>query len=260
MEVASAVTAPPEFDQQSFENEEARTVQQALLPTGPLIAPTFEIAFRNQAIAEVGGDFLDYFYLADGRLGFYLADVVGKGLSAAMYATLAMGTIRAIHKSGQPPGDVLELFNHRLMVRPVPRRFCAIQYAVLNPSTLQMHCCNAGLPYPIHISEGRSQALNVGGIPSGIFDAIHYEQFSLQLAPGDAVLFATDGLHEAADSDLNEFGFERLIELCGGSSQDSADVLLDRVLAAASHHSGGRQQDDVTVVVLKVLPASKNHP
>ncbi len=260
MEVAPAFTAVREFDQQTFENEEARSVQQALLPTGSLTTPTFEIAFRNQSIAEVGGDFLDYFYLADGRLGFYLADVVGKGLSAAMYATLAMGTIRAIHKSGQAPGDVLELFNHRLLVRPVPRRYCAIQYAVLNPSTLQMHCSNAGLPYPIHISHGRCQALNVGGIPSGIFDAIRYEQHTLQLAPGDAVLFATDGLHEAADSDFNEFGFERLLELCGASSNDSADLLLDRVLEAAKTHSGGHQQDDVTAVVLKVLSPPAPRP
>ncbi|MGH9704898.1 MAG: PP2C family protein-serine/threonine phosphatase [Candidatus Acidiferrales bacterium] len=256
MEVGTAVTAPREFDVHNFENEEARLVQQALLPTGPLTSPTFEIAFRSQAIAEVGGDFLDYFYLADGRLGFYLADVVGKGLSAAMYATLAMGTIRAIHKSGQTPGAVLDLFNHRLLVRPVPRRYCAIQYAVLNPATLQMQCSNAGLPYPIHVSKQSCKPLNVGGIPSGIFNAIQYEQYTLQLAPGDAVLFATDGLHEAADLDSNEFGVERLIELCGGSCNDSADALLDRVLEAAKAHSGGRQQDDVTAVVLKVLPAA----
>ncbi len=260
MIATSIVTPACEFDLRNVENEEARSLQHALLPGGPMDGPIYGISYRNHSAADVGGDFLDYFYLSDGRLGLYLADVVGKGLTAAMYATLAMGTLRAIHKTGQQPADVLELFNRRLRVRPVPHRFCATLYAVFDPVTLEFRCSNAGLPYPIHISRGRCQPLDVGGIPSGMFDGVRYEQHTVRLAPGDAVLFATDGLYEAADAERREFGFLRLTELCAERAVDSTEQLLDRVLDAASEHSGGRQNDDVTAVVLRVAPASNGRP
>jgi sigma-B regulation protein RsbU (phosphoserine phosphatase) len=256
----SIVTPACEFDLRSVENEEARSLQQALLPAGPMEGPIYGISYRNHSAADVGGDFLDYFYLSDGSLGLYLADVVGKGLTAAMYATLAMGTLRAIHKTGQQPAHVLEVFNRRLRVRPVPHRFCATLYAVFDPVTLKFRFSNAGLPYPIHISQGKGQPLEIGGIPSGMFDGVRYEQHTLQLAPGDAVLFATDGLHEAADAERKEFGFARLTDLCAERAVDSTEQLLDRVLDAASEHSGGRQHDDVTAVVLRVAPATNGRP
>src|SRR5713226_7929692 len=112
------------------ELEEARTLQGVMLPAESLRAGKVSISHAFQPMAEVGGDFLDYFELTDGCVGLYVGDVSGKGLPAAMYAALAVGTLRGVHKTGQSPGDVLSTLNRRLLIRGTPRRHAAVQYAV----------------------------------------------------------------------------------------------------------------------------------
>src|ERR1700738_5323754 len=112
------------------ELEEARSIQSVMLPAEPLRAGAVRISHEFQPVAAVGGDFLDYFELADGSIGLYLGDVSGKGLPAAMYAALAVGTLRGVHKTGQSPALVLSTLNRRLMIRGTPRRHAAMQYAV----------------------------------------------------------------------------------------------------------------------------------
>ena len=82
------------------EKDDARQIQRSLLPLGTLTGDCFEIAYRFSPHGEVGGDFADFFHLPGDQVGLYLGDVVGKGLSAAMYAALVMGMIRGIHKTG----------------------------------------------------------------------------------------------------------------------------------------------------------------
>ena len=90
-------------------------------------------AFRR--LAGVGGDFADFFTLPDGQVGLYLGDVVGKGLSAALYAALVMGLLRGIHKDGNEPGRALTLLNKRMLVRPVVGRFAVTLYATFDPAS-----------------------------------------------------------------------------------------------------------------------------
>ncbi|MGB9336773.1 MAG: SpoIIE family protein phosphatase, partial [Candidatus Acidiferrales bacterium] len=102
---------------------EARFIQSVMMPAESLRAGAVTISHEFQPMAEVGGDFLDYFKLADGSIGLYLGDVCGKGLPAAMYAALVVGTLRGVHKTGTPPSDVLATLNRRLMIRSMPRRY-----------------------------------------------------------------------------------------------------------------------------------------
>lgn len=251
------VTASEEsLDLREFERNEAYLIQRSLLPRQLLRAPTFEISYRFRAFGEVGGDFLDYFYLTDKRLGLYLGDVVGKGLSAAMYAAHAIGILRGIHKTGRQPSAVLGAFNERLRVRLVPNRFCATQYAVFDPATLELHLANAGLPLPLHISSSGCRAVGEGGVPSGLLDSQQYEQSTVQLAQGDAVLLATDGLHETVNRDGQEFGFARLVDLCAEQGCRSTDQLLDYIFERIDRFAERKQRDDITAVVLKLSPRS----
>src|SRR5882672_191234 len=87
--------------------EEARAIQSGMLPSESLCAGPVMLSHEFQPVAAVGGDFLDYFQLSDGSIGLYLGDVSGKGLPAAMYAALAVGTLRGVHKTAQPPCRVL---------------------------------------------------------------------------------------------------------------------------------------------------------
>jgi sigma-B regulation protein RsbU (phosphoserine phosphatase) len=244
------------------DKEEAREIQQSLIPTGGLDGDHFEIAFRFSPLAEVGGDFADFFKLPNGQIGLYVGDVVGKGLSAAMYATLVMGMLRGVNKTGEDPAAVLELLNKRLLVRPVPGRYCATLYAVFDPGNFELTFANAGLPYPLLVSSGGVKRLGDGGLPSGLFPGTTYEQHKFQLSPGDLVLFATDGLHEIRNHWNEDFGWSELGELwasCGPKSADeSVEFLLNGARSFAMHTE---QSDDITAIALKVpVPAEKCVP
>jgi hypothetical protein len=128
------------------DKESAREIQHSLVPAGNLKIPGAEVAYRFSPFAEVGGDFADFFCLPDGLIGIYIGDVVGKGLSAAMYAALVMGTLRGINKTGEDTAAVLALLNKRLLVRPVSGRYCATIYALFNPLTRLLTFSNACSP------------------------------------------------------------------------------------------------------------------
>ena len=245
------VSEPCDF--RESDRREAQLLQKSLLPRDYLRTPVFEISFRYRTFTDVGGDFLDYFYLDDGQLGLYLGDVVGKGLTAAMYATLCMGTLRMVHKTGRQPADVLQTFNRRLRTRPVANRYCVTEYALFNPRTLELRFANAGLPLPLHIAASGCRPLGVGGLPSGLFDFAEYEQHRVQLSSGDAVLFATDGLYEAFAPDGREFGLERLIELSTAPKYRTADQILDSIFDAFENFTANTIRDDTMAMVLKVL-------
>jgi sigma-B regulation protein RsbU (phosphoserine phosphatase) len=247
----SAESAPKHILE--IEHEEAREIQRSLLPAGPILASSFEISYRFAPFGEVGGDFADFFTMPDGRIGLYVGDVVGKGLPAAMYAALIMGMFRGIHKAEEDTAGALALLNKRLIVRPVAGRYAATLYALYNPESRDLMFSNAGLPYPVLVSDAGCTRLGGGGFPSGLFPGATYDLNHVQLAPGDAVLFATDGLHELRDHADQDFSWDKLAEIwkrCRTkSAQESLDLLFDEAMLFAQH---GRQNDDITAVVLKV--------
>lgn len=235
------------------ERDEARQIQLSLLPSAMLEIPVCEVAYRFSPFSEVGGDFADFFRLSDGQVGIYIGDVVGKGLPAAMYGALVMGMLRGIHKTGQNTATALTLLNERLLVRPVPGRYAATLYAVLDPASLRLNFSNAGLPYPLLVSASGCRPLGNGGLPSGLLPGANYEAYSVQMYPGDSVLFATDGLHELRDPQSNDFAWEALgkawQQCWGKSAKESLDFLFQE---ASRFSANGKQDDDVTAVVLKV--------
>jgi sigma-B regulation protein RsbU (phosphoserine phosphatase) len=239
---------------------EACLLQKLLLPREPLRGANFEITYLVRTYTEGGGDFLDYFLLDDGKLAIYMGDVVGKGLPAAIYAALAVGSLRSIKKTGHGPADVLAEFNKCLRVRPVQSRYCACQYAIFDPATLRISVANAGLPLPLHLYPGGCSTLGEGGLPSGLFDAAPYEEFSFQLEPGDAVLIATDGLFEATDKCGDQLGMPRLSDLCAMLDYAKPDRFLRSVFRAIEQFTGGAKSDDMSAIVLRILPLGEHAP
>ncbi|MGD0793499.1 MAG: PP2C family protein-serine/threonine phosphatase [Terriglobales bacterium] len=234
---------------------EAKLIQSSLLPTQGLRHGSVEIAFRFIPFSEVGGDFLDFFRLPDGVIGIYLGDVVGKGLSAAMFAALVMGTLRGIHKTGTDTARVLALLNERLLQRPIPGRFCSTLYALFNPATRELIFSNAGMPLPLLVSGAACRQLGEGGLPSGMFAGATYGRHVVQLSPGDCVLFATDGLHELRNGEGVEFCASEMEEVWAQCRRESATESVDFVFDRQLAFSDGRPpHDDITAVVLKVLP------
>jgi sigma-B regulation protein RsbU (phosphoserine phosphatase) len=230
--------------------EEARAIQSVILPAEPLRAGAVRISHEFQPVAAVGGDFLDYFELADGNVGLYLGDVSGKGLAAAMYAALAVGTLRGVHKTGQSPATVLSTLNRRLLVRGVPRRYSAAQYAVFNPRTAEIHVTSAGMPGPFHLSAEGCRVLEIPGLPPGLFAEAEYDTTTMSLQPGDSILFCTDGITDAFNTEDEAFGIPRVQSICEASLRIPPRELLRRIFAAVETFTQGRQQhDDMTAAV-----------
>ena len=242
-------TAPP-LELRALENlreeelEEARAIQSVMLPAESLRAGAVMISHEFQPVAAVGGDFLDYFQLTDGSVGLYMGDVSGKGLPAALYAALAVGTLRGVHKTGTSPHDVLATLNRRLMIRGMPRRHAAIQYAVFDPLSHELQIASAGMPGPFHLCANGCHSLELTDIPPGLFATASYETLTLRLQPGDSVLFCTDGITDAFNPKEEQFGIERLQEICDAQQFASPSELLGRVFAAVENFSRGREQQD----------------
>ena len=232
---------------------EAQLIQSSLLPTKGLSHESIEIAFRFVPFSAVGGDFVDFFRLPDGCIGICLGDVVGKGLSAAMFAALVMGLLRGIHKTGTDTARVLTLLNERLAQRPIQGRFCSTLYAVWKPAMRELIFSNAGMPLPLLVSGTTCQQLGEGGLPSGMFPGATYGRHVVRLGPGDSVLFATDGLHDSRNGEGIEFCTAQMEEVwaqCGArSATESADFVFDRQEVFSN---GRAPHDDITAVVLKV--------
>ncbi len=251
-------TIAPVLESQALERlreqelEEARAIQSVMLPSESLRTEKVTISHEFQPVAEVGGDFLDYFELTDGSIGLYLGDVAGKGLPAAMYAALAVGTLRGVHKTGQSPSSVLSTLNKRLTIRGAPARYAAIQYAVYDPATRQMQVASAGMAGPFVISSGRCRALELCGIPPGLFASATYETHTMTLEAGDAVLFCSDGMTEAMNAEDEIFGIERLQAICEGSCDLKPTEWLGRLFHETELFSNEREQHDDMAAALFV--------
>jgi serine phosphatase RsbU (regulator of sigma subunit) len=167
------------------ELEEARAIQSMMMPAESLRSGGVMISHAFQPIAAVGGDFLDYFVLTDGTVGLYLGDVSGKGLPAALYAALAVGALRGVHKTGTSPHDVLGTLNRRLMIRGMPRRHAAMQYGVFDPRTHELQVTSAGMPGPFYLCANGCRSLELTGMPPGLFANSSYETLTLRLQPGE---------------------------------------------------------------------------
>jgi sigma-B regulation protein RsbU (phosphoserine phosphatase) len=233
---------------------EARLLQSSLIPAGPLRDQFVEIAFRFTPFFQVGGDFVDFFYMPNGMIGLYIGDVVGKGLPACMYGALVMGALRGIHKTGSDTANVLAMLNERLMQRPLQGRFCSTLYAVFDPSRRTLAFSNAGLPFPLQASATRCLVLGEGGLPSGLLPAATYNHELVQLSAGDTILFATDGLYESRNPQGVEFSSGDMHQVWSQCQSKTAEESLDFLFSALHIFSHGTTpHDDITAVVLKVL-------
>jgi phosphoserine phosphatase RsbU/P len=226
------------------ELEEARALPSVMLPTQSLCSRGVTISHQFQPVSAVGGDFLHYFELTDGSIGLYLGDVSGKGLPAAFFGALAVGTLRGVHKTGISSDQVLCTMNRRLMIRGLPARHAALQYAVFNPSTREIQISSAGMPGPLHLTAKGCRLLKLSGIPPGLWPCSTYDATVLRLEPGDSVLFCSDGVTDSMNIEEESFGTDRLVALCDQHLADSPTRLLQAVFLAVHSFSRGRGPHD----------------
>jgi CHASE2 domain-containing sensor protein len=233
----------------------ARRVQQDLLPKQPLTAGDLEVSGTNLPCYAVGGDYFDYYPLADGRIALAIGDVAGKGVPAALLMSKLQATLRGETSHEVTVPEVPERANRLLMESMEgSSKFVTFFYGALEPGTQRLRYSNAGHnpPYLLR-ADGTLEQLETGGLLLGIFPHARYDEGVVDLRPGDVIVLFTDGVTEAEDRHKAQFGEERLIELLREAHGGDARAIGDRICQEVLKFSKGLQMaDDLTVVVVKV--------
>ncbi|HVM10351.1 MAG TPA: SpoIIE family protein phosphatase [Acidimicrobiales bacterium] len=240
--------------------EVARTLQQTLLPPVEPEIPGLDIAQRYHSAGEidVGGDFFDVFPSGDGRWGVVMGDVCGRGVAAASLTALARYTVRAGAIDQGDPAQVLHLLNKAILDADAGERFCTIAHAVIEPLPTGAHMTLAcgGHPLPLLLrASGDVEEIGTPGSAIGLFEELDLEEVEVELAPGDAVAFFTDGFTEARAPD-GRFAPHLLEAALAGAAGGTAEQLAEAVDRAVLAFEGGRPRDDMALLVLRVPSAA----
>ena len=229
----------------------AAEIQRALLPEATQSGPHFDVAASSIPCRAIGGDFFDYFNLADGHFGFTLGDVAGKGPSAALLTAMIQGAFAAQVTAMNSPAALMAHINRTLIRRAIQSRFVTVMYGVLSPDG-RLTYSNAGHNPPILVGRNGVRRLETGGLILGLFPHATYEEETLQLEDGDTLVVFSDGVTEALNLAGDEFGEDRLLPCISEHCGCATDVMLDRILATVRTFTvGAAQNDDVTALVLR---------
>lgn len=233
----------------------ARQLQQSLLP---FCCPTFggvQIAARNLPASEVSGDYYDFITHGEESIGIWSGDVSGKGAAAALYAAVSSGLLRTLTVDSPDPRQLLTDFNNALLARQLDTRYVAGLYAEWRPATRTLTVASAGQPRPLLRRGDSVETLNIGGIPLGLLEESNYDRIEIPLQQGDLFVTASDGVHEARDSNGNDYGDARLRDLIQTLDADlSAERVVSAILEDVARFSGRQTpSDDRTVIVLRAV-------
>lgn len=247
----------------------AREIQKSLLPAAPPVVAGMTIADLCEPAREVGGDYYDFFDLGPRRLGVMVADVSGKGTSAALYMAELKGLMLALSRREQSPRRLLIDANRLLAEHLDNRSFITMTYAVIDLEAGTLTSARAGHTPMIVVSGGESDVITSSGMVLGLRLPGATERFDLVLdehirpiGPGDAIILYTDGITEAMNEAGDLFGDEALARVVAGQHDLDAAGIRERVVREVAAFVGTAEpHDDMTMIVLKLDgPAGSAHP
>jgi sigma-B regulation protein RsbU (phosphoserine phosphatase) len=231
------------------DRQEAMRIQRALLPsTLPSIAGC-ELAATWKPAAGLGGDCYDAIAFGATLVAVSIADVIGKGLPAALLMANLQASVRALATERSKPSAVAEGVNRLLCERIATGKFITFCYVAIDTSASRLVYSNAGHNPPILVrANGEIERLAPTGVVLGVVPNAVYMQREAEVRSGDRVVLFTDGITEAENSDEEQFGEERLVRTIVEHRQQAPQALIDSILAATTDFTGGAFQDDATVV------------
>lgn len=251
-EVAEGQAARRRDARFSRDYEEARQIQRALLPaTMPTVAGC-QVAARWTPASGIGGDCYDVIRFSDTRLAVSIADVVGKGLPAALLMSNLQAAVRAFATSVAEPHDVCSSVNRLLCRNIASGKFVTFCYVVVDLEQGAVTYANAGHNPPMMIrASGRIDHLETTGLVLGVSPDWTYTTGRAPFGPGDRLVCFTDGMSEARRADDTEFGEEQLAALAASTASGSAETLADTLTAAVIAWTDGAAQDDATLIIVE---------
>lgn len=236
----------------------AREVQRQLLPQTIPEIRGLDVSATYLPARDLGGDFYDVIPYGEGRAAVVVGDVSGKGTAAALYGSLAIGTLREnTRRTDRRPEEMLSFLNRRLCGAGISPGFVALLFAVYDEMKDHLVIGNGGIPYPVLVRNGEVSEVPIDGTPLGLFHDIAYSEHTVKMQPGDIVVLASDGILESMNSTGELFGLERLTGVLRGvGPKASAAEISEAILAATDIFSGNAAEphDDRTLLVLRCAP------
>ncbi len=235
--------------------KQAAEIQRGILPRGQPRIAKLDLAGHNAPCRTVGGDYYDFIPYQDGRVAIVVADVAGKGMSAALLMSNLQARVQIL---AEEPGNLAALMSrldHSVAAHSPTNRFITMFFGVLDPQSGRLVYCNAGHNPPIIVrAPGETELLPGKGTVLGILPEIGYEEQATDLRPGDLLAVYSDGVTEAAAPSGEELGETRLAEVLAANRDKEASAVVDAVLDKIHAWSDGAPPaDDVTLVVARLL-------
>jgi phosphoserine phosphatase RsbU/P len=233
------------------EAEEARALQSSLLPQSIPQMEGFAIACAWQASSDVSGDYFDVFPLNEHQMALCVADVSGKGMSAASLMRDLREAVRAMAPDAGSPAELCTQVNKTLCGRIGPGKYITMFYGVVDRQTRRLHYENAGhcLPLLVRADGAVEFPASFSGV-LGLFSHWLYNNQEVQLGAGDKLLLVTDGIIEAEGRRGQEFGYQRLISLVNSGNGQCPDDLSRSILDAVSRFCDQKMRDDASLIVV----------
>ena len=252
-ELADGLAVRQRDQRHAREQEEARLIQRALIPSAMPDLEGCDMAARWQPAEGIGGDCYDVLRFSNTRVGITIADVIGKGLPAALLMSNLQAAVRAFATNDAATRDVASSINRLLARNIAVGKFVTFCYLVIDSAAGTIDYANAGHNPPLVLrSDGTTERLDATGVVLGIFPDGVYESRTVAFAPGDRLICYTDGITEASDPGGEEFSEARLIAVARGPHA-TAMAIVEAVTAAVGAWTGGAVQtvqDDATLIAV----------
>ena len=232
----------------------AREIQRLLLPMETPKCEHFELSALNIPCKQVGGDYYDFVEMDDGRYGIAIGDISGKGIPASLLMSNLQAAFRASSVHLHSPNQVISQINRHIARTTSPEMYATFIYGIFDSQSFIFSYANAGHNYPVwRQSTGQCKLLHHGDRIVGLDESSCYRDYQIQLDHGDILVFYTDGITEAHNSEYEEFGEEQLIKVIKNHHHHSAENLRNQIYEEVREFTKGVEQyDDITLIVLKV--------
>lgn len=231
----------------------ARQVQQALFPQRFPRDSGLEFSAVCVPAAGISGDYFDVLELTDGRLVFAIADISGKGLSAAILMSNVHAGLRILAQAGHEPAEICCQLNRHLCCFTEGHRFATLFYAEWRRLERRLTYVNAGHTVPIMVSSngGGATRLDRGGVPIGLLPCSSFQAGAVTLEPADLVALYSDGITEAGVLEAEPFGESQLEALILTHRKKPLDEIQREILKAVREWSRGEPEDDMTLLLVR---------
>ncbi len=238
---------------EQLEQQEAAEIQRGLLPSQIAAPDGLTIAASTQSARTVGGDYYDVIRIGERRVAICIADVMGKGVGAALLMSNLQAAVRLLAPQIAEPREICNHINRMISANNIPGRFITFLYCLLDLEQMRITYTNAGHNWPVLARRnGQCARLSTKDAVLGTVPRWNYHQQETELRSGDRLVLFTDGVTECNDQTGIEFGEEQLTGLVSRNVHLEPNELKGLVIASATAHAGGTIADDATLIVAGV--------